>query len=159
MTVLGKGIVSAGIFILTLGALAWIILQNWQWMAAGTAIFFGSLLSAVVLSAETKQISKPPHNPPLKHFPPTPTPRPRKPQLSHPPATEWTNPPPPPIPPSQPLPPTTKKEDNQTQTFPTVSIPRVGPPNWEPPSSPPPDQRQEEDPFFSTPRHRQSPQE
>lgn len=59
MTQLGKVIITSGIVILTLSALMWIIRDNWQYLAGGTAVFVGCFLSGIVLSIETKN---PPHS-------------------------------------------------------------------------------------------------
>jgi len=65
MTQHGKIIITLGIGIFTASALLWIILQNWQWIAAGAAIFVGSAFTAVILSVETKNVSSP--QPPTIH--------------------------------------------------------------------------------------------
>lgn len=54
MTIWGKTIVTLGICIFTTSTLLWIIQGNWQWFAGGGAVFFGTLLTAAVISAETK---------------------------------------------------------------------------------------------------------
>lgn len=54
MTQHGKIIITLGIGIFTAGALLWIILANWQWIAAGFAIFVGSAFTSLILSVETK---------------------------------------------------------------------------------------------------------
>lgn len=72
MTQHGKIIITLGILLFTAGSLLWIILQNWQWFAAGFAIFIGSAFTSLVLSVETKNISSP--QPPTLHHhftPPT----------------------------------------------------------------------------------------
>jgi hypothetical protein len=55
MTSLGKTIITAGILLFTLGSIAWILTQNWQWFAAGLSVFIGSVLTGAILSVETKQ--------------------------------------------------------------------------------------------------------
>jgi hypothetical protein len=60
MTILGKIIVTLGIGIFTGSTLAWIITGEWQWFAGGGAVFFGTLLTAAVISAETKPTNKRP---------------------------------------------------------------------------------------------------
>lgn len=65
MTFLGKTIITLGITILTFSALAWIVLSDWRWIAAGTAVFIGTLLSGAVLSVETKTKPIPPPTPPF----------------------------------------------------------------------------------------------
>jgi hypothetical protein len=65
MTQHGKIIITLGIGIFTAGALLWIILQNWQWIAAGAAIFVGSAFTALILSVETKNVTPP--QPPTIH--------------------------------------------------------------------------------------------
>jgi len=57
MTQHGKVIITLGIGIFTVSSLLWIILQNWQWIAAGAAIFVGSAFASLILSIETKNIS------------------------------------------------------------------------------------------------------
>lgn len=54
MTQHGKIIITLGIGIFTAGALLWIILANWQWIAAGFAIFVGTAFTSLILSVETK---------------------------------------------------------------------------------------------------------
>ena len=54
MTSLGKSIILGGILILVVGTLMWIVKADWHWFAGGLTIFFGSILAAAVLSAETK---------------------------------------------------------------------------------------------------------
>jgi len=65
MTQHGKIIITLGIGIFTASSLLWIILQNWQWIAAGAAIFVGSAFTALILSVETKNVSSP--QPPTIH--------------------------------------------------------------------------------------------
>jgi len=65
MTQHGKIIITLGIGIFTASALLWIILQNWQWIAAGAAIFVGSAFTALILSVETKNVTPP--QPPTIH--------------------------------------------------------------------------------------------
>lgn len=62
MTQHGKIIITLGIGIFTAGALLWIILANWQWIAAGFAIFVGTAFTSLILSVQTKN-TPPPQSP------------------------------------------------------------------------------------------------
>jgi uncharacterized membrane protein len=54
MTQHGKVIITLGIGIFTASCLLWILLQDWRWFASGAAVFMGTILTAIVLSIETK---------------------------------------------------------------------------------------------------------
>src|SRR6476661_5945462 len=70
MTSLGKAIVLTGIAILAIGTICWIIQNDWRWFAGAATFFFCSILSAGVLTVETKSTTPRPA--------PTPQPQPQQ---------------------------------------------------------------------------------